>query len=79
MFTLGACAHARQYADGIVFSMPRRMTQRFQTGSFHQPDPLMHMLRLPRSRQRIEKWTLLVFFAGILIALMLIAITNFLP
>jgi len=67
------------YFYGIVLPMQSRMTHRFDTRLFHQPDTSMYMLGLPKSRPRLGIWTLFVFLAGILIALMLLAITDFLP
>jgi hypothetical protein len=54
------------------------MTQRFQFSPFHHSDPSTYMLGLPKSRLRLGKWTLFVFFAGILIALLLVKITDWL-
>lgn len=67
------------YFYGIVLPMHRRMTHRFENSPFHQPDPSMYLLALPKSRPRLGIWALFVFFAGILIALMLLAITNSIP
>ena len=78
MFTLAAFIRSDKYSDGIVFSMPRRTTHGLQASPFHQPDPSTYMLGLPRSRPRLGKWTLFVFFAGVLIALMLVKITDWL-
>jgi hypothetical protein len=58
--------------------MHRKAIHRFENGHFHQPDPSMYMLGLPKSRPRLGKWTAFVFFAGILIALMLVMITDWL-
>jgi hypothetical protein len=58
--------------------MPRRAVHEIPTDIFSQPDPSIHMLGLPRSRSRLGKWGLFVFIAGILAALVLVAITNFL-
>jgi hypothetical protein len=59
--------------------MPRKAVHEIPTDTFSQPDPSIHMLEVPRSRSRLGKWGLFVIFAGILAALVLVALTNFLP
>jgi hypothetical protein len=59
--------------------MPRRAVHEIPTDIFSQPDPPNYMLGVPRSRPRLGKWGLFVIFAGILAALVLVALTNFLP
>jgi hypothetical protein len=78
-FTFTVRTRTITWTDGIVLSMPRKAVHEIPTGIFSQPDPSIHMLGVPRSRSRLGKWGLFVFIAGILAALVLVTLTNFLP